>query len=358
MKILVFEYITGGGLNKQALPESLLQEGRLMLDALLADFKQLTVLPQYAEISVLVMLDARLIDQINSHGFDVVVVGDGQDCDAEFKHYTQKCDAVWPVAPEFDHILYKLCVSVEQAKKHLLTSSSQAVALTGNKFASYLHFKKQQINTVPTRLFKPNAEDTSAQLNSLLYELTTEHGACVELCDEPWIIKPIAGVGCMESYVVSTLDNFKHLTKSNEEYIIQPHINGEKLSLSCLFKAGEAWLLSVNEQYFTLQHQQYHLDSISVNVLSDYQGYTALISQIAQAIPDLWGYVGIDLIKTPTHILVLEINPRLTTSFVGLQDALGINVLQNILELLDGEATLIITKQETISLKVSDASTN
>lgn len=35
MKILVFEYITGGGFNRQELPASLAREGRLMLLALL-----------------------------------------------------------------------------------------------------------------------------------------------------------------------------------------------------------------------------------------------------------------------------------------------------------------------------------
>ena len=35
MKILVFEYITGGGFNKHELPDALANEGRLMLQALL-----------------------------------------------------------------------------------------------------------------------------------------------------------------------------------------------------------------------------------------------------------------------------------------------------------------------------------
>ena len=358
MKILVFEYITGGGLNKQALPESLLQEGRLMLDALLADFKQLTLLPQYAELSVLVMLDARLKQQINTHGFNVAVMGADQDCNAEFKYYTQQCDAVWPIAPEFDDILHNLCLSVEQAKKHLLTSAATAVALTGNKFNSYLHFKTHGINTVPTRLFKPGEYDLSLQIDSPLQELNTQEVTKDIGFDAQWIIKPIAGVGCMDSYVLPSIDSLKHIALSGGDTVIQPHINGEKLSLSCLFKNGEAWLLSVNQQHFTVYKQQYHLDAITVNVPVEQQIYKDLIAKIALAIPELWGYVGIDLIKTPTQVFVLEINPRLTTSFVGIQSALGINGVQNILALLDGQPTLNMTKQQTITLKVRDGSTD
>ncbi|MDD5412439.1 MAG: hypothetical protein PHF31_13690, partial [Methylobacter sp.] len=56
MKILVFEYITGGGFNKHELPDSLASEGSLMLDALLANLRS------HAGIEVTVMLDWRLHD--------------------------------------------------------------------------------------------------------------------------------------------------------------------------------------------------------------------------------------------------------------------------------------------------------
>jgi predicted ATP-grasp superfamily ATP-dependent carboligase len=61
-----------------------------------------------------------------------------------------------------------------------------------------------------------------------------------------------------------------------------------------------------------------------------------LITKIASALPELWGYVGIDLIEN-TQTWVLEINPRLTTSFVGIYDALGINIVEAVLQLLHGE---------------------
>ncbi len=54
MKILVFEYITGGGFNKQELPDSLVSEGSLMLNALLDDLIRLN------GFEITVMLDWRL----------------------------------------------------------------------------------------------------------------------------------------------------------------------------------------------------------------------------------------------------------------------------------------------------------
>ena len=357
MKILVFEYITGGGLNKQALPESLLQEGRLMLQALLDDFRELKAQADYASLSVVVMLDVRHQQQINTQGFEVAIIDANQDCATEFKHYTQQCDAVWPVAPEFDDILATYCAVVEQAKKQLLSSPANAVALTGNKYNSYQHFKLHHINTVPTRLYHPDVKELEQSLQSLLQELSPATGATPSLSDAQWLIKPIAGVGCVDTYVLSSIDSFKQINFNSGDSLIQPHIDGEKLSLSCLFKAGTAWLLCVNQQHFSLHEQQYHLNAITVNVPCEQKGYIKLIADIATAFPDLWGYVGIDLIKTSTQTFVLEINPRLTTSFVGIKAALGINVVQNVLELLAGQPTLNITKQESMTIKVHDAAT-
>jgi len=53
LKILVFEYITGGGFNKHELPDSLAKEGSLMLNALLDNLRS------HVGIEITVMLDWR-----------------------------------------------------------------------------------------------------------------------------------------------------------------------------------------------------------------------------------------------------------------------------------------------------------
>jgi predicted ATP-grasp superfamily ATP-dependent carboligase len=58
-----------------------------------------------------------------------------------------------------------------------------------------------------------------------------------------------------------------------------------------------------------------------------------LAAAVATAMPGLWGYAGIDFLQTGTGPVVLEVNPRLTTSYVGLRAALGINVAARVLDL-------------------------
>jgi len=310
MKILVFEYITGGGFNKRSLPEALAEEGRLMLSGLLDCFLQIQ------DIELMIMLDWRFSSLVNTTGLDTFYVTPEYDTLDEFVRLASQCDAVWPLAPEFDSILQDLCQQVESLNKILLTSPANAVLMTGNKYETFQQLTHYKIATIDTRIFERN-------------------------CYLPgeWMLKPIDGAGCNDSYLLRGRQDFASLSKQKSEkqrYIIQPHVQGEKTSLSCLFLQGRGWLQCVNLQKFELIANQYHLVEIVVNYSSDLTRYHGLVTDIAKAFPNLWGYAGIDLIETSEAIKVLEINPRLTTSFVGIQDALGINTCQCVLDLLKG----------------------
>lgn len=310
VKILVFEYITGGGFNKQELPDSLVDEGRLMLNALLDNLIRLN------SLEVTVMMDWRLNESIGMAGINTVVIRPEHDISKEFAQLVKQSDLVWPIAPEFDGILQALCQTVESLGKMLLTSSSTAVSLAGNKFKTYELLCRHQIAAVPTRML----ED--------------------DFSPGEWMVKPVDGVGCVDSYVIANRLDFEQMAVRKGQYIIQPHLQGAKTSLSCLFKQGRGWLVCANLQRFEFLNQQYHLADIVVNHHPDLGAYRQLIDKIALAVPELWGYAGIDLIETAEQTWVLEINPRLTTSFVGIYDALGINVAEAVLQLLHGDPIL------------------
>ena len=303
MKILVFEYITGGGFNKQELPDSLAGEGSLMLNALLDNLSRLN------NLEVTIMLDWRLSNSIEVNS---VIIRPEHDVTEEFVRLVKQSDVVWPIAPEFDAILQKLCQTVESLGKVLLTSPATAVAIAGNKFKTYELLNRHHITSVPTRMF----DDAYSP--------------------GEWMIKPIDGVGCSDSRVITNRLDFEQMVTSEGQYVIQPHLQGAKTSLSCLFKQGRGWLVCANLQRFEFADQQYHLTGIVVNHYRDLSAYQQLIDEIAAALPELWGYAGIDLIEND-RTWVLEINPRLTTSFVGIYDALGINIAEAVLQLMHGE---------------------
>ncbi len=353
MKILVFEYITGGGFNKQELPDSLASEGRLMLNALLDNLRS----HAGNGIDVVVMLDSRVNGSINTKGFDTVVISPEQNSHEEFVRLVLLCDAVWPIAPEFDGILQTLCQAVELLGKKLLTSPACAVAVTGNKFKTYQHLKDHHIATVPTRLFTGVAWESNGDAPRVEEELGRLSAANRIGKVEEWLVKPVDGVGCADNYILTDPHDFEQMHSRKGDYVIQPHIQGKKTSLSCLFKEGSGWLLCANLQHFNIINQQYHLSKIIVNHDPDISTYQDLVDNIAHALPELWGYVGIDLIETPERPLVLEINPRLTTSFVGINAALGINVAENILQLLKGKPNIkpVCNQPITITVNTNDS---
>jgi tyramine---L-glutamate ligase len=325
LKILVFEYITGGGFNKTELPEPLAKEGLLMLQALVDDLVEIIM------IDFLMMLDCRVEERLTHHT-NIHIVRPEHEWQQEFIRLIALCDAVWIIAPESDNILQNLCQTVERSGKVLLNSPSNAVAVAGNKWLTYQCLQEHCIATVATQK---------------LVDFSYMPGE--------WIIKSVDGVGCTDSYVVVDEQEFASITAliDKEKHIIQPHIPGEKTSLSCLFKHGRGWLVCANRQQFDLINQQYHLTGITVNFSPDTLKYQDIVSNIAKAMPDLWGYVGIDLIETAEEIFILEINPRLTTSYVGIYEGLGINCAREVVELLTGDPHLKPTRNQAINININ-----
>jgi predicted ATP-grasp superfamily ATP-dependent carboligase len=62
--------------------------------------------------------------------------------------------------------------------------------------------------------------------------------------------------------------------------------------------------------------------------------YRPLADAIAAALPGLWGHVGVDIIDGEAGPVVVEINPRLTTTYAGLRTAMGVNPAALVLRLL------------------------
>jgi predicted ATP-grasp superfamily ATP-dependent carboligase len=214
-----------------------------------------------------------------------------------------RCDAAWPIAPETGGILERLCQDVESAGIALLTCPSAAVRLAASKLATALRLSEFGLPVVPT------------------FPLSTWKPAH----DIAFVIKPDDGAGCEGARIIHDLSQ-SPLPAELQAWIAQPLIEGESLSLSALFAAGRARLLSVNRQRIQQSDGGFTLRGCEVNALADPKGdWQALAASVARALPELWGYAGIDLILTAGGPVILEINPRLTTSYAGLRQATGEN---------------------------------
>jgi predicted ATP-grasp superfamily ATP-dependent carboligase len=309
MKVLVFEYVTGGGLAAEAVPAALLREGGLMLGALLRD------LGDIPEVRPIALWDVRFPVPADLVSLAEWIVVDGPGAaERGFRDQLGQVDAIWPIAPETGGTLEGLCNLVERAGKPLLTSPAAAVRIAAGKRATVERLRAHGVPAVPTAPW-----DSSARPPSL-----------------PVVVKPDDGCGCEGTRIIATAEEWERFAeaRSAAPAVVQPLIEGDALSLSALFARGEARLLSCNRQRVVRRDGGFVLNGCDVNAVDDDSGaFHMVLEAIARAFPELWGYAGVDLIRSGKSLHVLEINPRLTTSYAGLQRATGLNPARLVLDL-------------------------
>jgi predicted ATP-grasp superfamily ATP-dependent carboligase len=147
-------------------------------------------------------------------------------------------------------------------------------------------------------------------------------------------VKPDDGAGCDGLERLDHHAEAERRIRAAGRLVAQPWLEGEPWSLSLLCAGGRARLLACNRQRLTWRMGRLQLDALAVNVRPPADPRVHRLGPaIASAIEGLWGYVGVDFLLQPDGPLVLEVNPRLTTSYCGLPNALGRNVAEMVLEL-------------------------
>jgi predicted ATP-grasp superfamily ATP-dependent carboligase len=330
MKILVFEYINAGGFGANELPASLAHEGMLMLKALLTDL----LADGKHEISL--MLDERCLQLPGFESITIIPVKKGDDVMLVLENTINLNDAIWVIAPESNQILFAITRLIEVSGKLLLSSASCAIATTSDKLKTFEILSAHGIATIPTESL-----DNSRQF-----------------FQEGMVIKPGDGAGSENCYLVNTQDDFDRLLTQiahRQDYIIQPYVAGDTLSISALFKQGIGQLLCINRQHLEIHEHRLSLSACEVNCMSDTGNFQFLVENLAKAFPDLWGYIGIDVINHENQLIVVEINPRLTSSYPGIAKALGINIASAVMTLLDDFPVLTATQNKVVFLNLHEA---
>jgi predicted ATP-grasp superfamily ATP-dependent carboligase len=147
----------------------------------------------------------------------------------------------------------------------------------------------------------------------------------------PWVAKLIDGVACENSQYFESEDALSvWMQDKQDSHIIQQYELGTAASFSMLCYSGKAFVISCNQQKIDRQDGQFKYGGSVVNGLLEHlDAFQVLAAKIVTALPGLAGYVGVDLIVhndgDACRYSVLEINPRLTTSYVGLHQACGLN---------------------------------
>jgi predicted ATP-grasp superfamily ATP-dependent carboligase len=121
-----------------------------------------------------------------------------------------------------------------------------------------------------------------------------------------------------------------HQVTSHDEIILQSFVAGVHASVSLLAAGEQSLPLSLNGQAIEVGCPFVYRGG-TVPLLHPMAARALTVAQSAvRLIPGLHGYVGVDLILTRDEALLIEINPRLTTSYIGLRQVIDLNLAQAI----------------------------
>jgi len=316
--ILVVEYISSGGFVNTEIPSILFPEGFGMLNSVTRDFK-------HCGHNVIVPLDFR-IDNYRSFLYvdEVHLVTTERPLTHSIESVSKQLDAILIIAPEFSSILYHLRKLAEQLEIPLLDSSSKVTKIASNKVQTEAILKKRGIS-VPDTVICEISEDL---------EIIKEK---VEEIGYPLIFKPIDGVGCgglslvtQEKQISEAILNIKQNSTLNR-FIVQKYIEGTPASINCISNGKYALPVSFNAQFVTF--------TSPIGGQSEYEGgFTPFqhelekkakktVMQFPEYFPGLLGYFGVDVIFREDEVVFIEINPRITTSYIGAKAAIRENIM-------------------------------
>jgi predicted ATP-grasp superfamily ATP-dependent carboligase len=205
---------------------------------------------------------------------------------------------------------------VERSGCLLLNSSAQAVALAASK------------------------QRTLEVLRGAGVPVVESHRAdrLPELPSGAFVVKPDIGAGCQGIRLLigqAALKDYLAAQNDPGAWLVQPYLQGTAASLSLLVGHDCVCLLGSNRQRVVQVDDGFSLLGCVVNGLHAERGpLLELAQRICRAIPGLFGYVGVDLVVTEQGPVVLEVNPRLTTSYVGLGRSTGRNIAELMLRML------------------------
>ena len=291
-KVLIYEYFTGGGIiNEELCSSSLLSEAKIIVNSVVNEYCK------SQEYQVYYFLDSRL--KLDNLGKSIEVKSSEQLYDIKL---LRTFDLILPILPEQNMELYSYCEFLAEQNIETLISSPETIKVLSDKyvFSSFCH--KHNIPCIPSYL--------SSQINAIPHDTIIE--------------KDRYGVGCSHVKKISKKDSIKR-----KKMIYQPYIKGNHFSLCVYYEKKSFKILTLNEQDIVLDNNKIKLRSLKVNVKnSHYLELYSILRNIYKSLPGLYAYVGVDLIMTRDKILVVEVNPRLTTSFTGISSTLGINLSQ------------------------------
>ncbi|MCK5628078.1 ATP-grasp domain-containing protein [Candidatus Bathyarchaeota archaeon] len=323
MKLFVYEHISGGGFVDKPIPPEILCEGYGMLKTLISDFHS-------AGHNVVTLLDSRLAVFRPQFKVDCITpVSSFDEFENAFEQNCGSVDAAFVVAPESEQVLKNLVERIEQTGVNSLNCGVKAIEEASNKALIHELLERLGIATPNTVAISKSA-DLEEQKRVISGRL-----------EYPLILKPLDGVsGCGVSFVrsknelVDAIDKIVEVSM-NEYFIAQQFVRGIAASVNLICTNNRVLPISLNKQNFVLatpdSTSEYNGGIVPLVHPLEREAFE-VAEKVVKSVGGLRGYVGVDLVLTEDRPVVLEVNPRFTTSCIGLREVTNLNLAEALIQ--------------------------
>jgi predicted ATP-grasp superfamily ATP-dependent carboligase len=324
MLIFVYEYTCAADLAGSPM-SSLRKEGWAMLSALVEDF---SCIPG-VEVRALLNRDVG----VENPGPEYVWM----DVDEEsvFLSLARRADYTLVIAPELDNILAERCQWVEGAGGRLLGSSADGVRLTADKYTLGRHWIQSKVPTPECSLVSKISE---------IFEISKK---CPHI-RFPLVLKPRFGAGSLSTFLIRNQEELAiavvtvaSSVEACQEWIAQSFVTGLPASVAFLIGPNQGFALPPANQILS-DDGRFHYLGGEVPLPEHLTNRACrLASRAIGCVPGLRAYVGVDLVlgSSPdgSEDWAIEINPRLTTSYIGLRALAEFNLAEALFRIANGQ---------------------
>jgi predicted ATP-grasp superfamily ATP-dependent carboligase len=324
VRVLIYEYAAGGGFWSEPAASTpggaLLSQGAAMIRALAADFLKLP------GVEVLALRDRRLADWELPRCRITEV---GQRCEETGALADLAPAADWTVliAPETGGALLDRCRLVEAAGGRLLSPGPELVEIASDKHHTGCRLADAGVATPEAILLGDDIDQVQDLLCSFPF---------------PAVIKPRFGAGSDGVRLVHSAEAVRQFGVGGADWRLERYCRGVAASVALLCGPGGSMAMPPARQRLSADGQFRYLGGAAPLEEPLARRAVTLARSALLALPAATGYVGIDLVLGPDPTggddRVIEVNPRLTTSYVGLRELARVNLAEAMLAVAQGRS--------------------
>tara|TARA_A100001037_G_scaffold152847_1_gene137954 strand:+ start:979 stop:1953 length:975 start_codon:yes stop_codon:yes gene_type:complete len=302
MRILLLEFFSSGGIYADTESarndherSTLVDEGWQMLQALIQDAVRSDGL--YIDVLLDKACDHQRDDVFSLANVSCYPISNADQFRQQLSRLAVLADYVIAVAPETGNLLGQLAEQLRKYGANVLLPSAEQISWSSSKFQTYQKLTEHKV---------PTPEILNLKELALLSE------------DALVVVKPEFGAGCIDTNVLTASELSLVVPKSDT--LIQPYHSGIDVSVSVIMGAAPVIMQPLYQQ-IKIVDQSLKFMGVENDVATQ---HAARATHLAQRCIPLFtgatGWIGIDMVigESPTDDMVIEINPRLTTSFCTL----------------------------------------